>query len=105
MISSLTSRPPRRIAVFRALFLGDLLCAVPALNSLDRRFPAAAITLIDLPCPPQLSARLPAFYRFVECAGFPPLPQVPPDEQRKAALLQAMRGERYDVAIQLHGSG
>src|SRR5215208_3426584 len=105
MISSLTSRPPRRIAVFRALFLGDLLCAVPALNALDRRFPNAEITLIGLPWARQLSARLPAVDRFVEFAGYPRLPEVPPDEQRTAAFLEAMRGERYDLAIQIHGSG
>jgi len=105
MISSLTSRPPRRIAVFRALFLGDLLCAVPALNALDRRFPDAEITLIGLPWARQLSARLPAVDRFVEFAGYPRLPEVPPDEQRTAAFLEAMRGERYDLAIQIHGSG
>src|SRR4051794_17738368 len=96
---------PRRIAVFRALFLGDLLCAVPALNALDRRFPEAEITLVGLPWARELAERLPAVDTFLEFPGYPGLPELPVDEQRTAAFIDGMRHDGYDIAIQLHGSG
>src|SRR3954447_15791312 len=96
---------PRRIVVFRALFLGDLLCAVPALNALDRRFPEAEITLIGLPWARELAERLPAVDTFIEFPGYPGLPELPVNEQRTAAFIDGLRNDEYDIAIQLHGSG
>lgn len=96
---------PERIVLFRALFLGDLLCTVPAFEALRRRFPAAEITLIGLPWASELVDRLPYLDRFEPFPGFPGLPELPHEPEPTAAFLARMRENRYDLAIQLHGDG
>lgn len=97
---------PRRIAVFRALQLGDLLCAVPALRALKRRAPDADITLVGLPWAAAFAARFSHYLdRFVEFPGACGLPERIPDHRAFPHFIADMRGGRYDLAVQLHGSG
>jgi ADP-heptose:LPS heptosyltransferase len=109
-------RPPeiRTIAVFRALFLGDMLCASPALRELRRLFPRAEITLIGLPwmaelverwrraCPP---GQRPLVDRFAEFGGYPGIIEVPVVPERVARFFQEQRACGYDLAVQMQGSG
>ncbi|MEF7615750.1 glycosyltransferase family 9 protein [Aquincola sp. MAHUQ-54] len=96
---------PRRIGVFRALMLGDMLCAVPALNAVAARWPQAELVLIGLPWAREWARRLPMVQRFVEFPGWPGLPERAPELAALPGFLQAMQAERFDLLLQLHGSG
>lgn len=96
----------RRIAVFRALQLGDMLVAVPALRSLRQRFPRAEITLIGLPWASVLVERYPRYLdRFAAFPGWPGIAEMAHDPARSEAFLREQRAYGYDLAVQMHGSG
>lgn len=95
-----------RILVFRALQVGDLLCAVPALRALRTTFPAARITLAGLRWAGQLTARFPHYLDdFLPFPGHRSLPEQPPDDVACAGFIEAVRAQQFDLALQWHGSG
>jgi ADP-heptose:LPS heptosyltransferase len=97
---------PERIAIFRALFLGDLLMTTPAFRALRRRFPAAEITLIGLPWAADFVHRSAAVIdRFVPFVGYEGIIEVPFEAERTAHWLVEQRAYGYDLAIQMHGDG
>lgn len=96
----------QRIAVFRALQLGDMLVAVPALRAIRRRFPHAEITLIGLPWAQALVERYPRYLdRFVAFPGWPGIGEVEYDSARTDTFLRQQRRYGYDLVVQMHGSG
>lgn len=101
-----TMKAPSKIAVFRALMLGDLLCATPALRALRHAWPEAHITLIALPWAADLASRLPSVDAFEPFPGWPGLPETPAPAARAAVdFVERQRRARYDLALQWHGSG
>ncbi|CAN7650662.1 glycosyltransferase family 9 protein [Paraburkholderia terricola] len=102
----LAALAPRRIAIFRALQLGDMLCAVPALRALRLAAPHAHITLIGLPWAQAFVDRytdlVDELVVFPGATGFPEQPET---DAGLPAFYEAMRARHFDLAIQLHGSG
>jgi ADP-heptose:LPS heptosyltransferase len=95
----------RRIAVFRALFLGDLLCSVPALRALRWRYPEAEITLIGLPWAAEFVKHVPYIDRWVAFPGYQGIAELPYDSRRTQAFLRDVHATGFDIALQMHGNG
>ncbi|MCY7321773.1 MAG: LPS biosynthesis glycosyltransferase, partial [Phormidesmis sp. CAN_BIN36] len=102
---SQSSRP--QIAVFRSLpGLGDFLCVVPALRALRAALPEAHLVYIGLPNVPEWVERFSLYIsEFVEFPGCVGLPEQSPRLDRLPDFLTEMRQRKFNLAIQMHGSG
>jgi ADP-heptose:LPS heptosyltransferase len=95
-----------RVVVFRALQLGDMLCAVPAWRALRAALPNAHIALVGLPWAQQFAERfrnyIDAFHPF---PGHHAFPEQPVREGELDGFYRNMQAQKYSLALQLHGSG
>lgn len=97
---------PASLIVFRALQVGDMLCAVPALRALRARLPDTEIALAGLPWAHQFAERFPELIdTFIPFPGHPALPEPAADDDRYPEFLAVVRARRFDLALQLHGNG
>lgn len=95
-----------RIGVFRALQLGDLLCAVPSIRALKRANPGARLTLIGLPWSNELVARYPDYLDdFLEFPGWPGIAERDPDPDRAREYQRDAEARQFDLVVQMHGDG
>ena len=98
-----------KIAVLRANALGDFILSLPALDALHAAYPGAEIVLLarhwherflnDRPGPVDRVVVVPAG------AGIAATPDSENDPEVIERFFAAMRAERFDLAIQLHGGG
>lgn len=96
----------RRIAIFRALNLGDLLCAIPAVRALRAACSDADITMIGLPGMAGLARRFSRYFTsFVSFPGAPGLPEQSFDCAALCRFLQREKDVHYDLLLQMHGKG
>src|SRR6059058_4675027 len=102
----LQSNQVKKIAIFRALQLGDLLCSIPAIRALRGAYPSAEITLLSMPWASWLVDRFPAYLnRFIHFPGYPGLPEQRFDARQFARFLDRMHTEAYDLVLQMQGNG
>ena len=96
-----------RIAVVRMLpGLGDLLCAVPALQGLRAARPDARITLIGRGSSRWFAHRYSSLIDdWLGCDWCPGLVESTQDPAALDAFLASARQRSFDLAIQLHGDG
>jgi ADP-heptose:LPS heptosyltransferase len=94
------------VAVFRALQLGDMLCAVPALRALRWKLPQARVILVGLPWASQFAQRFRDYIdEFIPFPGHPLLPEQPVRQDQVAAFYTDLCRRELSLALQLHGSG
>lgn len=95
-----------RIALFRALQLGDLLCSVPAFRAVRAAHPDAEIALVGLPWARELAARLDRYLdAFIEFPGFPAMPERTCDIAGLTRFFERMNALKFDLIVQMHGDG
>jgi ADP-heptose:LPS heptosyltransferase len=99
-------RNVNKICVFRALQLGDLLCAIPAVRGIRRNFPTAEIHLIGLPWSVELVGRFSNYFDgHIPFPGHPGLPEQHARLEDLPKFLQQVQDQHYDLVLQMHGSG
>lgn len=97
---------PKRIVIFRALQLGDMLNAVPALRALRATLRDSRIALVGLPWEEDFVKRFRSYLdEFICFPGVPGFPEQPADITRIPSFLSQMQAKEIDLAIQMQGSG
>lgn len=95
-----------KIAIFRALQLGDLLCSIPAMHAVRAAFPTAQITLVGLPWAKNFATRYTdLFDNFIAFPGYPGLPEQGFDRNAFPSFLATVQKEQFDLVLQMHGNG
>lgn len=95
----------KKIGIFRALPLGDLLCSIPAMRSLRAAYPNAKIYFIGLPDTEAVIRRWSHYVdEFIPFPGYPGLPEQPFDEENFYCFLPKVQAIKFDLILQMQGN-
>jgi ADP-heptose:LPS heptosyltransferase len=95
-----------KIAIVRALYLGDLLCIIPTVRAIRFAFPHAHISLIGLPWQQSFVERFHHYFdEFVEFPGWPGLPEQIVESKSVVDFLSRMQEKNFDLVLQMQGNG
>jgi len=96
----------QKIAILRALYLGDMLCVIPTIRAIRCAYPSATITLIGLPWQKKFVERFCQYIDdFIEFPGWPGLPEQPFDPAACIAFVKEMQLKQFDLVVQMQGNG
>src|SRR3990170_5357714 len=96
----------KKIGIFRALQLGDMLCTIPAIRALRNAYPEAEITLLGLPWAKSLLSRFPNYFdAFMHFPGYPGLPEQKFQAESFAVFLYQVLEKKFDLVLQMQGNG
>jgi len=102
----LNQQEMKKIGVFRALQLGDMLCVIPAIRALRSAYPDAEIVLLGLPWAKSFTERFSEYFDgFIHFPGYPELPEQPFDEGKYQQFLIDINQEKFDLILQMQGNG
>ncbi len=95
-----------KILLFRALKIGDMLCAMPAIVNLRQHFKKDRIGIIVLPSMVSFMERFSDYFDdIIPFSGYPGLPEQAFSKQDYQQMLKYIHSEKYDLFIQMHGNG
>lgn len=95
-----------RIAVLRGGGIGDLVMAMPAIDSLAEAYPTAEITLLGMPSHAEiLHNRQTCISRVAVLPCAEGIRNGVPDLAAQARFTQSLRRQKLDLVVQLHGGG
>lgn len=96
----------KRIAIFRSLYLGDMLCMIPAVRAIRLAWPTSVITLIGLPWAERFSSRFNHYFdEFCPFPGWPGMPEADGDPKAIVEFFRQMQARSFDLVVQMHGNG
>lgn len=104
-MTPLPMRKVRKLAVFRPSALGDFVFCLPALRALRSAYPSSEIVYLGRRWHADFLHGRPGPVDRVVVV--PPVPGIgaPPDSQDNVAFINAMRREKFDLALQMYGGG